>query len=75
MILPDVNLLVHAYNAESSVHPAARAWWESTLSEPSPVGLAWSVLLGYVRIATHPAQFADSDQPFRGKVTTRFARS
>ena len=54
MILPDVNVLVHAYNAESPLHEAARTWWERTLSEPAPVGLAWSVALGYIRIATHP---------------------
>jgi uncharacterized protein len=54
VIVPDVNLLVHAYNSESSVHEPARAWWESSLSEPTPVGLAWSVVLGYIRITTHP---------------------
>lgn len=54
MIVPDVNLLIHAYNADSPVHEEARAWWERTLSEPAPVGLAWSAVLGYIRIATHP---------------------
>lgn len=53
MIVPDVNLLVHAYNAESPVHGKARAWWEATLGDPAPVGLAWSVVLGYIRITTH----------------------
>jgi hypothetical protein len=59
VILPDVNVLVHAYNAESPVHEAARTWWERTLSEPTPVGLAWSVALGYIRIATHPRILAN----------------
>ena len=54
MILPDVNVLVHAYNGGSPVHARARAWWEETLSAPAPVGLAWSVVLGYIRIVTHP---------------------
>lgn len=54
MILPDVNVLVHAYNAASPVHGPARAWWERTLGEAAPVGLAWSVALGYIRITTHP---------------------
>jgi toxin-antitoxin system PIN domain toxin len=53
MILPDINLLVHAYNSESPVHPAARTWWESALSAPAPVGLAWAAILGFIRIATH----------------------
>jgi toxin-antitoxin system PIN domain toxin len=54
MILPDVNIIVHAYNADSPVHDPARAWWEDALSAPRPVGLAWSVVLGYIRIGTHP---------------------
>jgi len=54
MILPDVNALVHAYNLKSPVHASARAWWERLLSEPSPVGLAWVVLPGFIRITTHP---------------------
>ncbi len=53
MIVPDVNVIVHAYNAESQVHERARRWWEETLGAPEPVGLAWSVVLGYIRIATH----------------------
>lgn len=40
MIVPDVNLLVHAYNSESRVHAAARAWWEEQLNDTRPVGLA-----------------------------------
>lgn len=59
MILPDVNLLLHAYNLDSSRHADARAWWERALGAPGPVGLAWSVILGYVRIATHPRILAN----------------
>ena len=53
MILPDVNLLLHAYNSESPVHPAARAWWEDLLNGTESVGLPWATLLGFIRIATH----------------------
>lgn len=53
MIIPDVNLLVHAYNAESTVHAEARGWWEDLLSAPGPVGLPWVVALGFIRITTH----------------------
>lgn len=53
MILPDVNLLLHAYNSESPVHAAARAWWEGLLNGTRPVGLAWAAILGFIRIATH----------------------
>jgi uncharacterized protein len=53
VILPDVNLLVHAYNAQSPVHPAARGWWEGLMNSAEPVGLAWVGLLGFIRITTH----------------------
>lgn len=54
MIVPDVNLLIHAYNVDSRVHEVARAWWEELLGEPAPVGLPWVVALGFIRITTHP---------------------
>jgi len=53
VILPDINLLVHAYNSESLVHAAARKWWESALNTAAPVGLAWIAILGFIRITTH----------------------
>lgn len=52
MIIPDVNLLVYAYNSDAPAHAKARAWWEHCLSGQATVGLAWAVLLGYVRIMT-----------------------
>ncbi len=53
MILPDLNLLIHAYNEASPIHGEARAWWESLMNDSRPVGLAWVVVLGFVRITTH----------------------
>lgn len=55
MILPDLNLLIHAYNNESPRHPAARSWWESLMNGSVPVGLTWVVILGFIRITTHRA--------------------
>jgi len=57
MIVPDVNLILHAHNLASPVHAPARLWWEETLSQSRPVGLAWTVALGYLRIATSPRVF------------------
>jgi toxin-antitoxin system PIN domain toxin len=54
VIVPDVNLLVHAYNADSPVNDRARAWFEGLMSDPAPVGLAWATALGFIRITTHP---------------------
>ncbi len=53
MIVPDVNLLVHAYNSDSKLHAPARAWWEGLLNGKRPVGLAWVAVLGFIRIASH----------------------
>ena len=52
MIIPDINLLVYAYNSDAPDHRKAQAWWEGALSESQPVALPWVVLLGFVRIMT-----------------------
>lgn len=39
MILPDINLLVYAYNSDAPGHRKAKVWWETCLSESGPVGL------------------------------------
>jgi len=53
MILPDVNVLIHAHNADSTVHERARAWWDASLAGAEGIGLAWATMLGFVRIATN----------------------
>jgi toxin-antitoxin system PIN domain toxin len=58
MILPDVNVIVHAHNMDSPVHHKARQWWEKCLAGPEGVGLAWITILGFVRITTHRKVFA-----------------
>lgn len=52
MIVPDVNLLLYAYNRGAARHDAARAWWEELLRAGSPVGIPWAVILGFVRLST-----------------------
>lgn len=52
MILPDINLLVYAYNSDAPGHKRAKAWWEDSLSESRPVGLPWVVILGFLRLMT-----------------------
>jgi hypothetical protein len=54
MILPDVNLLINAYNADFPDHAEARKWWEGVLDERESIGLAWVTVLGFIRIMTHP---------------------
>jgi len=52
MILPDINLLVYAYNSDAPGHRRAKAWWEACLSGSGSVGLPWVSLLGYLRLMT-----------------------
>jgi hypothetical protein len=59
VILPDINLLLHAYNADSPRHRGARAWWEGLLNGTEPVGLSWAAILGFIRISTHRQVFAN----------------
>ena len=52
MILPDVNVLVHAHNADSAVHAQARQWWDRCLLGSEGIGLPWATLLGFIRVTT-----------------------
>ncbi len=54
MKLLDLNILLYAVNADSPQHPQARTWLETTLSGTELVGLPWVVLLGFLRVTTHP---------------------
>ena len=63
MILPDINLLVYAYNSSAPRHEAARSWWQDCLSRPGEVGLAWVVGLGYLRIMTSRAVLVEPLEP------------
>jgi len=57
LIVPDINLLLYAYDSGASQHARARAWLEEVLSGTEPVGFAAPVLFGFVRIATSPRVF------------------
>lgn len=54
MILVDANLLIYAIDSDSVHHNAARRWLEKSLSGTTQVGLAWIVLLAFLRVTTHP---------------------
>jgi uncharacterized protein len=55
VIVPDVNLLVFAYNEAAPRHDAARAWWEGLMVGREHVGIPWAVVVGFVRLVTHAA--------------------
>jgi uncharacterized protein len=58
VILPDVNILLHAFRADSLEHARSRAFLEALVNDPAPYGMSPSVLTAVVRIATHPRIYA-----------------
>jgi toxin-antitoxin system PIN domain toxin len=52
MKLPDVNLLIYAFDETSAEHSKAHAWIEEVLSGTETVGFAWVVLLAFLRLST-----------------------
>jgi toxin-antitoxin system PIN domain toxin len=72
LIVPDVNLLVYAYNSDSPDHLRAAEWWQTCLSGESSVGLPLAVILGFVRVTTNPRVF---ERPFTPKEAADHVRS
>jgi len=54
----DANVLVYASNEDDPATEAARAFVARLAAGPDLVVLFWPVLIGYLRIATHPSIFA-----------------
>jgi toxin-antitoxin system PIN domain toxin len=54
VILVDANVLIYAIDADSPHHRPARRWLEAALSGTTPVGLAWIVVLAFIRLTTRP---------------------
>jgi toxin-antitoxin system PIN domain toxin len=68
VIIPDVNLLVYAYNPRSPFNKAAAAWWTGLLNGRETVGLPWEVVVAFLRITTSVKIF---DTPLTvGEATT-----
>lgn len=58
MIIPDLNLLLYAYDASSANHDAAASWWEACLNGAEAVGLPPVVVFGFLRLSTSRRVFA-----------------
>ena len=57
MRLVDLNVLLYVVNEDAQQHEVALEWWNSALRSDQPIGLAWIVLLGFLRLSTNPAVF------------------
>ena len=61
MILPDVNVLIYAFRADSRDHRHYREWLDDVVNGPVAYGASPQVLSSLVRICTHPRIFAQPD--------------
>ena len=52
MIVPDINLLVYAYNEGAPQHNTARRWWEGAVNGGESIGIPWIVSIGFIRLVT-----------------------
>ena len=57
MILPDVNVLLYAFRADSPSHVDYRNWLQGVLNGGTAYGMSPQVLAGVI-VATHPRVFA-----------------
>ncbi len=63
MVVVDANVLLYAANASSIQHGVALGWLERALAGRQTVGLAWVVLLAFIRLSTSPVVFPDPLSP------------
>ncbi len=54
MILPDVNILVYAFRADTPEHERYATWLGTYVADGGLLALSDAVLAGFVRIVTHP---------------------
>ena len=57
MLLPDVNVLVHAFRGDSPRHAVCREWLEKVVRSESAFGISDLVLSGFLRVVTHRKVF------------------
>jgi toxin-antitoxin system PIN domain toxin len=66
MIIPDINLLLYAHDSISMFHAKALAWWKNLLSRADTIGLAQTVIFGFVRIGTNSRAYENPMTPAEG---------
>ena len=54
MIIPDANILIYAHNSAAPGHDSAIRWWRDTVLGSETVGIAWVVILAFVRLLSNP---------------------
>lgn len=59
MIVPDVNLILYAYDANGPLHRESAEWWTRCLNGSETVGLAPVVIYAFIRLSTNPRIYAE----------------
>jgi toxin-antitoxin system PIN domain toxin len=62
LILPDVNVLIYAFRADSKDHERYKAWLEDVINGPAAYGVSPQILGSVVRICSHPRIFAQPSE-------------
>lgn len=63
MILPDINILIYAYNKAAKQHRKCAVWLEATLNADETICFSWHTIMGFVRIVTTPNMFPNHFTP------------
>ena len=63
MIIPDINLLVYAYDEASPFHRKAKSWLSKLLAGGEEVGLPLVSLLGFIRLVSNAKVFETPMSP------------
>jgi toxin-antitoxin system PIN domain toxin len=71
VILPDVNVLLYAFRADSVDHARYRGWLDGVVNGDEAYGVSPQVLCSVARIATHPRVYVS---PSRLEEALAFAR-
>ena len=58
MKVVDANVLLYAVNEDAPHHRISRTWLDDALAGSEAMGLAWIVLLAFLRLSTNAALFA-----------------
>ena len=55
MLIADANVLLHAVNRDAREHEVARVWLAGALGGVESIAFAWTVILAFIRVGTHPS--------------------